>query len=97
MVINNIKVLAALFLPLTTIFEEWGQNFKDYWTNMDYVGFWGWVLLALGFLSFFLLLFFTEYKRTERDSVKFTAITVIISSIFFGFGLHMVLISRGLW
>ncbi len=97
MVVEHIKVLAALFLPLTTIFEEWGQNIKDYWTNMDYVSFWGTVLITLGVLTFFLLLFFTEYKRAERDSIKFTAITVVISAIFLGFGLHMVLISRGLW
>lgn len=80
-----------------SVFQEWGQSIREAWQNMDIVGFWGWILLVLGILTFFLLVFFTEYKRKERDSVKFTAITVIVASVLLGFGLHMILIARGIW
>ncbi|MCF2139146.1 MAG: hypothetical protein K9W44_03745 [Candidatus Lokiarchaeota archaeon] len=79
------------------VLQEWGQSIKETFQNMDYNGFWGWILLILGILTFFLLILFTQYKRPERDSVKFTAITLILAGIFVGFGLDMILIARGIW
>lgn len=79
------------------VLQKWGQAIKETFQNMDYNGFWGWILFILGILTIFILILFTQYKRPERDSVKFTAITLVIASVFLGFGLHLILIARGIW
>lgn len=82
---------------LTTVFQKWGESIRDFFKYMDYNAFWGWILLFIGVLSVFLLIIFTQFKRTERDSVKFSAITTVIAAIAIGFGLHLILLSQGLW
>ncbi|MHA1777454.1 MAG: hypothetical protein ACTSWC_11815 [Promethearchaeota archaeon] len=81
----------------TNVLEKWGQSIKETFQNMDYNGFWGWILVILGIITLFILILFTQYKRPERDSIKFTAITLVVASVFLGFGLHMILIARGIW
>ncbi len=84
-------------LTIFSAFSGIAEGWNNFWGDMDYNAFWGWVLVILGVICLFLLIFFTEYKRPERDSVKFSAITVVIASILIGFGLNMVLIAGGLW
>lgn len=80
-----------------TVFEKWGEAIRLAWQNADWNLVWGWVLMILGLASVFLIITFTQYKRKERDSVKFTAIMTVIAAALLGFGLHMVLIGNGLW
>ncbi len=82
---------------IETVFQKWGEAIREAWQNADWNVFWGWILIVVGILSVFLIILFTEFKRKERDSVKFTAIMAVVASIFLGFGLHMVLIGRGAW
>ncbi len=78
---------------LQGVFEQWGQNWQDFVETADPVRIWGIVLLTLAIVCFALLVFFTEYKRPGRESVKFTAIILVLFSLFAGFGLHMILIA----
>ena len=58
---------------------------------------WAWILIVIGIIFSVLLVFFTEYKRKERDSVKFTAISILIASFCLGIGLHLLLVANGNW
>jgi len=78
-------------------FEKFGTSIKNWFINLDPISVWGWVIISIGIVFVFLLIFFTEYKRPERDSIKFTTIIIILASFCLGLGLHMVLTSSGLW
>ena len=78
-------------------FEKFGTSVQNFFINLDALEFWGGFLVAIGFIFVFLLVFFTEYKRSERDSIKFTTIVIILASICLGLGLHMILTASGLW
>jgi heme/copper-type cytochrome/quinol oxidase subunit 3 len=80
-----------------TIFDEWGKQIKAAIDSADPLAVTAWVLLSIGCVFLFLLIFFTEYKRKERESIKFSFITGIFAAIFFGIGLHLLLISNGNW
>jgi hypothetical protein len=79
------------------VFEQWGQQIKDAWETADWIEVWGWIIFAIGILCIVLLIIFTEYKRPERDSIKFSVIVIIIGSLCLGIGLHMILTAGGLW
>lgn len=80
-----------------TVFDRWGEAIREAWQNADWNVFWGWILIFFGLACVFLIILFTEFKRKERDSVKFSAIMTVIAAILLGFGLHLVLIGRGIW
>jgi RsiW-degrading membrane proteinase PrsW (M82 family) len=80
-----------------SVFERWGNAIKDAWENADPVEVWAWVIIIIGIIALFLLIFFTEYKRKERDSIKFSVITLLIASICFSLGLTMLLNAYGVW
>jgi hypothetical protein len=80
-----------------TIFDEWGEQIKQAWMNADPIEIWGWILVVFGITFVALLIIFSEYKRPERDSVKFSAIIVVLASICLGFGLHLVWTASGYW
>lgn len=80
-----------------TVFDTWAENIKEAIENTDPIMAWGWTLLIISLVFVFALIYFTEFKRKERESVKFTAITLVIASLFFGFGLHLILTADGLW
>ena len=77
--------------------EKFGTSIKDFFVNLDPISAWGSIIITIGIVFILLLVFFTEYKRPERDSIKFTTIIIILASICLGLGLHMVLIASGLW
>lgn len=81
---------------LQTTLEKFGSSIEKFFQNLDPIEFWGSFLMVVGVFFIFLLIFFTEYKRVERDSIKFTTITIIIASICLGLGLHMLLTASGL-
>jgi len=80
-----------------SVFQEFAKAWRAFWQNLDYLAFWGWIILVIGALCVFALILFTEYKRKERDSVKFTAIMILVSAVFLGLGLHMILTASGFW
>ena len=80
-----------------TVFAKWGESIRDFFLYMDYNLFWGWILFVVGLASVFLLIMFTDFKRQERDSVKFTAITTVVAAFLLGFSLHLLLMGYGLW
>ena len=82
---------------LQNAFEKFGNSIKNFFIDLDPIEAWGVILLILGIIFVSLLVFFTEYKRPERDSIKFTTIIIILASICLGLGLHMILIAGGLW
>ena len=82
---------------LQSVFSKFFDTFREFWENLDYVLFWGIIILVLGIILLFVLIFFTEYKRKERDSVKFSAIIIVIASILMALGLHMILTANGFW
>ena len=71
------------------------QKIADWFKNIDPIVATAWTLIVLAFVFFIMLLLFTEYKREERDSVKFTSIILILFSLCAGFGVHLLLISGG--
>jgi len=77
--------------------EKFGTSIKNFFVNLDPLSAWGSIFITIGIVFVLLLVFFTEYKRPERDSIKFTSIIIILASICLGLGLHMVLIANGLW
>jgi hypothetical protein len=77
------------------VFEEWGQKIKAWWETLDPVNVWGTILLIVSISMLLVLILFTEYKREERDSMKFSLILILIIAICGGFGFHMILISNG--
>ena len=79
-----------------SVFERWWNDFNKTIQNADPVEVWAWVLISLGVIFALLLIMFTEYKRKERDSVKFTGLIIFVSSACLGIGIHMLLISYGL-
>ena len=79
-----------------TVFERWGESIRTAWQTADWIIFWGWVLMIVGIACVFLIIIFTQFKRKERDSIKFTSITTVIAGILLGFGFHMVLVGNGL-
>ena len=86
-----------MIMILQNAFEKFGTSIKNFFINLDPIEAWGWVLIIIGLIFVFLLVFFTEYKRPERDSIKFTTIIIILASICLGLGLHMILTASGLW
>lgn len=80
-----------------TVFDTWGESIKEAIENTDPIMAWGWTLLIASIVFVFALIYFTEFKRKERESVKFSAITLVIASLLFGFGLHLILTADGLW
>ena len=85
----------ASVLYSLNVFEEWGEKAKIWWENLDPVNVWGSILVTIGIAAFILLIIFTEYKREERDSMKFTMIILVIFALCAGFGFHMILVSNG--
>ena len=86
-----------MIMLLQNALEKFGTTIKNFFINLDPIEAWGWVLLIIGIIFVLLLVFFTEYKRPERDSIKFTTIIIILSSICLGLGFHMILTASGLW
>ena len=86
-----------MIMLLQNAFEKFGTTIKNFFINLDPIEAWGWVLLIIGIIFVFFLVFFTEYKRPERDSIKFTTIIIILASICLGLGFHMILTASGLW
>jgi hypothetical protein len=80
-----------------TVFDEWGKAISDFFTNLDPLNAWAWILIICGIAAIFVLIFFTEFKRAERDSMKFTAIILVVASVLLGLGLHFLLTYIGLW
>jgi hypothetical protein len=89
-------MMLAKFGFILNIFEDWGEKIKIWWDNLDPVNFWGIFLLVAAIVMLLFLVLFTEYKREERDSMKFSIIFIILIAVSGGFGLHMILISMGL-
>jgi hypothetical protein len=79
-----------------SVFERWWNDINKTIENADPVEVWAWILISLGIALALILIMFTEYKRKERDSVKFSALIILASSACFGLGIHMLLISFGL-
>jgi len=52
-----------------------------------------WVFLAVGLISLTVLIVYTKYGR--EISIRLSAITIVISSIFLGFAFHFFLLSAG--
>ena len=80
-----------------TVFDQWGADIKAAFANLDPIMVWGWILFFSGVAALFFLIFFTEYKRPERESMKVSLIMVIISAACFGFGLNFILTANGFW
>lgn len=82
---------------MQTVFEEWGKKIKDAIEKADPIEVWAWVLISSGIFLVFLLILFTEFKRPERDSIKFSVIIVLLASLCLGLGMHLMLLVYGLW
>jgi MFS superfamily sulfate permease-like transporter len=82
---------------LQSVFSSWADSWRNFWADLDYVLFWGIIILVLGVILLFVLIFFTEFKRKERDSVKFSAIIAVIASILMAIGLNAILVANGFW
>ncbi|MHA1646182.1 MAG: hypothetical protein ACTSVU_04020 [Promethearchaeota archaeon] len=82
---------------LDSVFTKWGASIKEFWATMDYNLFWGWFLVVFGLIFLTFLIIFTQYKRKERDSIKFTAIIIVLAAICLAFGFDMILVSSGIW
>ena len=82
---------------LQSVFSSWADSWREFWADLDYVLFWGIIILVLGIICLFVLIFFTEFKRKERDSVKFSAIIAIITALLMALGINMILVANGFW
>jgi len=80
-----------------TVFDQWAKDIQAAFANADPIMVWAWILLISGIAAFFFFIFFTEFKRAERESIKFSVITTVIASICIGLGLHFFLTASGYW
>ncbi|TFF90612.1 MAG: hypothetical protein EU548_02080 [Promethearchaeota archaeon] len=53
-----------------------------------------WIFFSLGLVSLLILVLYTKYGR--ETSIKLSAITIITTSVFFGFAFHFFLLNFGL-
>ncbi len=65
-------------------------------SGKDLLG-WGWFLIVFGIICFILLVVFTEFKRKERESMKFSIIIIILTSFSIGLGIDLLLNYSGIW
>ena len=53
----------------------------------------GWIFLFIGLVSLIVLVLYTRYGR--EVSIRLSIITIVVASIFLGFGFHFILIHFG--
>ncbi|TFG03140.1 MAG: hypothetical protein EU540_00275 [Promethearchaeota archaeon] len=53
----------------------------------------GWIFLFIGLTALIVLVLYTKYGR--EISIRLSIITIIVASIFLGFGFHFILINFG--
>lgn len=53
----------------------------------------GWIFLFIGLTALIVLVLYTRYGR--EISIRLSIITIIVASIFLGFGFHFILINFG--
>ena len=82
---------------MQSVFEQWANDIKTAVEAADPIEVWAWILIITGVFTVFLLIFFPEFQRAERESVKFSAISAVIAAVLLGFGFHLLLMSYNLW
>ena len=53
----------------------------------------GWIFFVIGFISLAVLILYSKYGR--EVSIRLSIITILIASIFLGFGFHFILLNYG--
>ena len=53
----------------------------------------GWIFLFIGLTALIVLVLYTRYGR--EISIRLSIITIVVASIFLGFGFHFILINFG--
>jgi len=53
----------------------------------------GWIFLFIGLTALIVLILYTRYGR--EISIRLSIITIVVASIFLGFGFHFILLNFG--
>ncbi|MFX1393012.1 MAG: OST5 family protein [Promethearchaeota archaeon] len=73
----------------------WEERPPEEWYEGPSLFLWvfGWIFLVIGFVSLAVLILYTKYGR--EVSIRLSIITIIVASIFLGFGFHFILLNFG--
>ena len=74
---------------------EWLERPPEEWYEGPSLLLWilGWIFLFIGLVSLIILELYTKYGR--EISIRLSIITIVVASIFLGFGFHFILINYG--
>jgi hypothetical protein len=87
--------LFYLTFTLNQIEWPWEERPPEEWYEGPSLILWvlGWIFLVIGLISLTVLILYTKYGR--EISIRLSIITIIIASIFLGFGFHFILLNFG--
>ena len=93
--------MLSLFLwviNLITFYQiewPWDDIHPEEWYEGPSLLLWvlGWIFISIGLTSIIILIIYTKYGR--EVSIKLSVITILLGSIFLGFGLHFILLNFG--
>jgi hypothetical protein len=82
-------------IALNQIEWPWEERPPEEWYEGPSLILWvlGWIFLVIGLISLTVLILYTKYGR--EISIRLSIITIIIASIFLGFGFHFILLNFG--
>jgi len=74
---------------------EWMDRPPEEWYEGPSLLLWvlGWIFLFIGLTALIVLVLYTRYGR--EISIRLSIITILIASIFLGFGFHFILLNYG--
>jgi hypothetical protein len=74
---------------------DWTKRPPEEWYEGPSLLLWvlGWIFLFIGLVSLIVLVLYTRYGR--EISIRLSIITIVVASIFLGFGFHFILLNYG--
>ena len=90
--------LIIWIIDLLTLYQikwPWDERPPEEWYEGPSLILWilGWVFLCIGLTFFAVLVIYTKYGR--EISIKLSVLTILMGSIFLGFGFHFILLNFG--
>ncbi|MFX0188244.1 MAG: OST5 family protein [Candidatus Hodarchaeota archaeon] len=82
-------------ITLNQIEWPWEERPPEEWYEGPSLVLWvlGWIFLVIGLISLTILILYTKYGR--EISIRLSIITILVASIFLGFGFHFILLNFG--
>lgn len=91
----NLLFWVIELITINQIEWPWDDRPPEEWYEGPSLFLWvfGWIFIMIGLTSIIVLIIYTKYGR--EVSIKLSVITILIGSIFLGFGFHFILLNMG--